>query len=271
MNGFADTNLSFIAIFVAMGILALLCIVILGISRIFIFIKHKLKQRKMKLDKIIVHQIETEEVAKQVLKIAKKYGAKWHDGISSNKRTFFADYGKRTAYHFDNNKISFSNTDDGLKIWNCIGYRLMTVSEFIQEFGETKEEPEYQLIPFDIEKAKAGAKVVRRDGREVRILLSHLKGDYQVLGLIEISNTEKKLCTFTKNGLYWIGQISTHDLFLKVPKPKKKTVTKWVNVYKTDNGVYAGMFLYSSKEEAQNYKERKTCIDTVSITYEIEK
>lgn len=52
---------------------------------------------------------------------------------------------------------------------------------------EVNEEPkEYELIPFDIEKAKQGAKVMTRDGHDVRILCFDRNSDeYPIVVLIQ--------------------------------------------------------------------------------------
>lgn len=221
------------------------------------------------LNNIVVRDIPTEEVAKQIMRIADNYEYKWVDGCLTTTDTRFSNYGKETVYFFANYKLSFSSIHTFLTHDNCSDYRFMTAADFIQEFGETKDEPEYELIPFDIQKAKAGATVVTRNGRDVSILAYNIEGDYPIFGVIATSDSQKSSFRLTKNGLYCIGRNSGSDLFLKVPKPKKKTVTKWLNIYKGDTCGYITSSFYNSKEEADNGKA-KNCIDTVPVNFQVE-
>lgn len=66
------------------------------------------------------------------------------------------------------------------------------ISEFLQEQRQkssdlktnNKNIMKTRLIPFDIEKAKAGAKVVTRDEREVEIVKWNMGKDFPILGVI---------------------------------------------------------------------------------------
>ena len=72
-----------------------------------------------------------------------------------------------------------------------------------------------KLVPFDIEKAKQGAKVVTRDGRNVRIGFYDLKNKEYPVGAVETNNGEG-IIYFSKKGKYnpFEGE-SNLDLFIE--------------------------------------------------------
>jgi hypothetical protein len=73
-----------------------------------------------------------------------------------------------------------------------------------------------KLLPFDIEKAKAGAKVVTRDGRSVRILCFDLKRRYQpIVAAVTRANGSEFPASFSPDGAYGesVDKIE-FDLFL---------------------------------------------------------
>lgn len=73
-----------------------------------------------------------------------------------------------------------------------------------------------KLIPFDIEKAKAGAKVMTREGKPVRILACDIKSVYPVAG-IRPNGYDEQLSCWTHTGCFMeSGCESRHDLFLAV-------------------------------------------------------
>lgn len=126
---------------------------------------------------------------------------------------------------------------------------------------------EKNLKPFDLEKAKAGAKVVTRDGRNVRIICfdrGH-KTDH-IVALIDYNKdgeTTEEVVTLTDQGTFYDnGKENGYDLFIA-----PTIVEKWVNVYKNENGYYYGYY-YDSELEALNYKDDNECIATTKITWE---
>ena len=71
-----------------------------------------------------------------------------------------------------------------------------------------------KLVPFDIEKAKNGAKVVTRDGHHVKITAHYLNTvkTYPITG--EIKETGESL-TFTKEGRFSTYEATNNDLFIE--------------------------------------------------------
>lgn len=72
----------------------------------------------------------------------------------------------------------------------------------------------FRVIPFDIEKAKQGAKVVTRDGHNVRILCFDRNSDeYPIVVLIQRKDDEDEdaVETYTKNGKYNIADDESDD------------------------------------------------------------
>ncbi len=79
------------------------------------------------------------------------------------------------------------------------------VENALKEANE-QQKPTVRTIPFDIEKAKQGAKVVTRDGRNVRILCFDRNSDeYPIVVLIQKKDGEDdEIETYAKNGKYVI-------------------------------------------------------------------
>ena len=88
-----------------------------------------------------------------------------------------------------------------------------------------------KLIPFDIEKAKNGAKVVTRDGRLVRIGFFDLKDKYPIVGAVKERYDKESIVSFTKEGKYSATE-SNLDLFIeeevKYRKMTNKELAIWV-------------------------------------------
>ena len=76
----------------------------------------------------------------------------------------------------------------------------------------------FRVIPFDIEKAKQGAKVVTRDGHNVRILCFDRNSDiYPIVALVQKTNSEEdEIISYTKHGYYFESVDETgDDLFIE--------------------------------------------------------
>lgn len=72
-----------------------------------------------------------------------------------------------------------------------------------------------RLIPFDIEKAKQGAKIVTRDGHSVRIGFYDVKNeDFPILGVVQDGIYETPY-GFTKDGKINENEDSHYDLFIE--------------------------------------------------------
>jgi hypothetical protein len=94
---------------------------------------------------------------------------------------------------------------------------------------------------FNLEAAKAGAKVQTKDGRAVRLVCFDMKGDQPLVGLVssEEGDYENEEC-FSSNGKYytntWGGNLDEiTDLYMSPTKIKY-----YVHVYKQDGVMYSG-------------------------------
>lgn len=111
-----------------------------------------------------------------------------------------------------------------------------------------------KLKPFNLEAAKAGAKVVTRDGRLVRIICTDYKNDnYPVVALLS-DGGEESVATYTIDGINSIGcQMDCFDLFM-APTNRRG----WVNLRRISNGVCADYKVFPTKWDAE----------TAGVTYD---
>lgn len=89
---------------------------------------------------------------------------------------------------------------------------------------------------FNIEKAKAGAKVVTRDGRHARILAYDLKDeDYKVAIAIQSEESySEEVYSFTEEGKFYLnGKQSDKDLFIE----EEPTIRPYANAEELDEAV----------------------------------
>lgn len=71
------------------------------------------------------------------------------------------------------------------------------------------------LKPFDLEKAKLGAKLSTRDGRPARVICwNRKKNSRPIMALIENKHGEEDLYSFTRKGRFNDIRLSVHDLML---------------------------------------------------------
>lgn len=90
---------------------------------------------------------------------------------------------------------------------------------------------------FNLEAAKAGARVYTRDGREVRIVCFDAKSEYPILALIMCGDGNGCLNTYTIDGYYNIDKKeSSSDLFMSSTKHEG-----WVNIYR-ESGHVLGIY-----------------------------
>lgn len=117
-------------------------------------------------------------------------------------------------------------------------------------FVDKNENVPEGMMPFDIEKAKAGATVVTRGGSAVRIVAYDRKHHtFPVCAFVTISDEHESMESFTVEGLYQAsGRDSSYDLFLK-----KQTRTVYVNLYRTGYDEYEGSE-WDTKELAIEYQ-----------------
>lgn len=123
--------------------------------------------------------------------------------------------------------------------------------------------------PFDLEAAKAGAPVMTRDGRPVRILAFDVKSEeYPVVAVVPTHDGKyESVEVYTKNGQYNddgyddIKDECDYDLVMALTKHRA-----WVNVYK--GGDYQIGNLFDTEAEAiKSGKRVSTYIATVPIEW----
>lgn len=97
------------------------------------------------------------------------------------------------------------------------------------------------LKPFDVEEAKSGAKVVTRDGHNVRVICYDMKDptEYSVIALIDDGEFENLYC-FTSNGIYNDGNKNCVDLLIKEEEFEDGDIVAFKNRYTND--LYIGIF-----------------------------
>lgn len=110
-----------------------------------------------------------------------------------------------------------------------------------------------KLKPFDLEKAKQGAKVVTRDGRPVRFICWDKLDDvntYPIVALVKDKDvTEEEIETYTLDGACVEGEKHDLDLFMA-----PTTVERWINLHGGFGGLYNYRF-YESEQEALKHKD----------------
>lgn len=121
------------------------------------------------------------------------------------------------------------------------------------------------MKPFDLEKAKAGAPVITRDGREARIICFDAKQEDPLIVLVTNKSGFENDYSYLENGRYQITKENPLDLFMK---PIKRTY--YFNVFKHQSGViYAGHTRNSLNEAIACAKGVEAeLIKTVSIEIE---
>lgn len=105
-------------------------------------------------------------------------------------------------------------------------------------------------------------KVVTRDGRNVRIVCTDKKGFNPILALVtRHSSITEDIYLYTKNGEISEGNSTKSSLFFAPEKHER-----WINLYKDNDGVYASMDTFKTKEEAEALS-CSSCIATVKIEW----
>ena len=121
-------------------------------------------------------------------------------------------------------------------------------------------ESRMKLEKFDLEKALNGAKVVTRDGREVKELIKFESlQDYTLGGVLD-----NQLKTWTEQGKFHTEHVeSDEDLCLAV-EPQ----SIWVNVLKINGHIGLGAIGYTKEEAKMKNIHMDKYIKTIEITDE---
>lgn len=98
------------------------------------------------------------------------------------------------------------------------------------------------MKPFNLERTKAGDKIITRSGHEATFIAYVPELDYTLRVLYHVNGT---ICACGINGfVYGIEKDSSYDLFMA---PKKRTI--WINLY--HKSLHIGYY-YDSEEEADD-------------------
>jgi hypothetical protein len=118
-----------------------------------------------------------------------------------------------------------------------------------------------KLEKFDLEKAIHGAKVVTRDGREVKQLTNFetRNPDWNLYGVVDNS-----IYCWDNEGNAFNNYDSNLDLFLSV-EPQRI----WVNVLKINGQIGLGAIGYTKEEAINNNYHTDKYIKTIEITDEL--
>lgn len=108
--------------------------------------------------------------------------------------------------------------------------------------------------------------VVTRDGRKARIICANAKSGYPVVALIaEEGSGREDIQTYTMDGVSYIGDQSSYDLFFSAPEKHEG----WMNIYKFSGecSAYKGSTIWSTEEEAKGAAD-SDLVATVKIEWE---
>lgn len=106
------------------------------------------------------------------------------------------------------------------------------------------------MKPFNLEAARAGAPVITRDGRKVRVLCFDFKvlSSMRIVALVsctsELGDFEE-LITTDSSGVYSDLLHCNCDLFMATAKKER-----WINIYRNASGLFPGYLLFDTEAEA---------------------
>ena len=120
--------------------------------------------------------------------------------------------------------------------------------------------------PFDLEAAKAGAPVMTRDGRPVRILAFDVEGAiYPVVAAVKtLDGKREAIQMYTESGEYSYV-VAKHDYDLVMAPVKHRA---WVNVHKIGSQYDLTSNFATEESAVQQGQNSDTYITTVSIDWE---
>lgn len=114
---------------------------------------------------------------------------------------------------------------------------------------------------FDLEAAKAGAKVCTRDGRPARIVCFDAKSKYPILALIMRGDGKESPYTYTIDGHFRDVADFPSDLFMSSTKHEG-----WVNIYR-EYGLYV-LGIYETEAMAKQEIIPSGYVATAKIEWE---
>ena len=121
------------------------------------------------------------------------------------------------------------------------------------------------MKPFDLEAAKAGEKVVTRDGSLVRIVCFDVESStHPILALVKGScpSEHEIIIDFTERGTSRADGDSDWDLFMAPVKREG-----WINIYKHE-GTYDCISRISETKDDAECSRGQDCVATVKVEWE---
>lgn len=117
---------------------------------------------------------------------------------------------------------------------------------------------------FDLEKAKAGAPIVTKDGRNARIIGERKHPEYPLVVAVCDRNGVEEVFLYTNKGRNYLHQVCDEDL-LMAPIIHKR----YANFYFKDEDLYDLGEVYDSKDDAiRNIRYDVKYIKTIEIEWE---
>lgn len=125
------------------------------------------------------------------------------------------------------------------------------------------------MKPFDLEKAKAGAKVCTRNGNPARIIAFDAKmKSHSIVALVDLHDDSRGeyVISYTNAGCFnFDGTTSIYDLVMAPTK-----IRKWINVYRTLGKTRkVGKEVFATKQSAERAGRKSVFyIATIPIEWE---
>lgn len=117
---------------------------------------------------------------------------------------------------------------------------------------------------FDLQKTKAGAPVMTRDGRKARIIGERKHPEYPLVVAVCDRNGTEEVFLYTNEGRNYMHQESQEDLFMATIKYKK-----YANFYFKDESFYDLGEVYDNRDVAiRNIRNDVKYIKTIEIEWE---
>lgn len=134
-----------------------------------------------------------------------------------------------------------------------------------------------EIIPFSIEEAqKPGRNVIRKDGRNVRIVCWNFQyeGKHNVIAIVPDEDYVERAVVYKENGIP--ASCNKGEISLVIERERN---IKWMNLYKNKIGMMFSPTLYKSRTDAEEAKSEDTLIegklysyyDTVMVIFNEEK
>lgn len=124
------------------------------------------------------------------------------------------------------------------------------------------------LKPFNLEAAKAGAKVITGEGLDVEIIkFDILTSVYTICAIVQLDENTEVVRTYTESGHLYDEDdqedgVTEDNLFMKPTKH-----TGWINIYSNGCGATTKNNIYCSYNGAFANRSQN-CVDTIKIEWE---